>query len=404
MPITTPVPIDSAPTVPSRSGDQAAFDTAYEAFYDWEKTDLQPGINAMAQACFDNAESAHADALATAADRVQTGEDRFQTGLDKYATAENLATTTADRIAAAASAVEASKLNLGAKASAPSVDNQGAALLTGAIYYDTTLAKWRVWTGSAWADGVSSIAGVSTVDGLSGAVTLKTVGGQALTGSGNVTTVLSDVQTFTASGTWTKPAYATWVLVEEWGGGGSGGMYSSVGAGGGGGGAYGSRLMRASDVTATVTVTVGAGGAATTTNNTDGNDGGTSSFGAYITAAGGKKGLTAGVGGDGGAGTKSESVGISPPPLLTGYADGAGGWGNTSYNGPGGNSSIGGAGGGGSGLAGSYPAGTSLRGGNGGAGSATSGAAGSPRGGGGGGARSGTSGAGGRGEVVVYTW
>ncbi len=83
------------------------------------------------------------------------------------------ATNASDSAAAAeASRIAASKLNLGNKTSPPTVDNQGAALLQGATYYDTVLNKWRVWTGSAWGDGISSIAGVSSVNGMTGNVTL----------------------------------------------------------------------------------------------------------------------------------------------------------------------------------------------------------------------------------------
>lgn len=71
-----------------------------------------------------------------------------------------------------ASRIAASKLNLGNKTSAPTLDNQGAALLAGATYYDTVLNKWRVWTGTAWGDGISAVAGVSSVNGLTGNVTL----------------------------------------------------------------------------------------------------------------------------------------------------------------------------------------------------------------------------------------
>lgn len=39
---------------------------------------------------------------------------------------------------------------LGAKATAPTLDNDGAALLTGALYWDTALGALRVWTGAAW--------------------------------------------------------------------------------------------------------------------------------------------------------------------------------------------------------------------------------------------------------------
>jgi hypothetical protein len=89
---------------------------------------------------------------------VLTAADRVQTGLD--------------RTAAESSRIAASKLNLGNKATPPTLDNQGAALLAGATYYDTTLNKWRVWTGSAWGDGISSIAGVASVNGETGNVVL----------------------------------------------------------------------------------------------------------------------------------------------------------------------------------------------------------------------------------------
>jgi hypothetical protein len=71
-----------------------------------------------------------------------------------------------------ASRIAASKLNLGNKTAPPTVDNQGAALLSGATYYDTTLNKWRVWTGTAWGDGISAISGVASVNGMTGIVTL----------------------------------------------------------------------------------------------------------------------------------------------------------------------------------------------------------------------------------------
>ena len=48
---------------------------------------------------------------------------------------------------------------LGAKSSAPSVDNDGNALITGAIYWNTTDNAMYVWTGSAWGS-ISSTAAI----------------------------------------------------------------------------------------------------------------------------------------------------------------------------------------------------------------------------------------------------
>lgn len=64
MPITPPIPIDAAPTVPSSSTPEAIFDAQYEAFNSWEKNQLQPGVNAIATNVFANATDAAAAALA----------------------------------------------------------------------------------------------------------------------------------------------------------------------------------------------------------------------------------------------------------------------------------------------------------------------------------------------------
>lgn len=73
------------------------------------------------------------------------------------------------------SRIQASKLNLGNKSTPPTLDNQGATLLAGATYYDTTLNKWRVWNGTAWVEGISSVAGVSSFNGKSGPITFSPV-------------------------------------------------------------------------------------------------------------------------------------------------------------------------------------------------------------------------------------
>jgi hypothetical protein len=83
------------------------------------------------------------------------------------------------------------------------------------------------------------------------------------------------IQLFSASGTFTRPTGVTNVRARCWGGG-----ASSQGGGGG------FAIKEIVGVTATVTVTVGAAG-------------GTSSFGAYVSATGG----TSGANGAGGVGT-----------------------------------------------------------------------------------------------------
>lgn len=155
----------------------------------------------------------------------------------------------------------------------------------------------------------------------------------------------ANFQEFTASGTWTKPSGATFVMVEAWGGGGGGGSgrrgaaaSARHGGDGGGGGAYVQRLFRASDLGATETVTIaagGAGGAAQTVNSTNGINGtagGNTTFGSWLTAyggAGGYQGTTnpnSQVKG-GGALSNGASGGY---PALAAFGDGAFGAGYTS--------------------------------------------------------------------------
>jgi hypothetical protein len=64
--------------------------------------------------------------------------------------------------AAAASADSFDDLYLGAKSSDPSVDNDGDALTTGDIYFNTSANNLRVWNGSAWQVAAVSTSGVLT--------------------------------------------------------------------------------------------------------------------------------------------------------------------------------------------------------------------------------------------------
>jgi hypothetical protein len=70
----------------------------------------------------------------------------------------------ADAAAAAASAIAAEAAYdsfddryLGAKSTAPSVDNDGNALITGALYFNSVTAVMQVWSGSAWGNITSGV-------------------------------------------------------------------------------------------------------------------------------------------------------------------------------------------------------------------------------------------------------
>lgn len=105
---------------------------------------------------------------------------------------------------------------------------------------------------------------------------------------------LLNVQVFVASGTYTPTAGTTTVIVECVGGGGAGGGANATPAGqisaGSGGGSGAHTLGRIAN-TISQAITVGAGGIGVSAGN--GGNGGTSSFGALITAPGGGGGIRA---------------------------------------------------------------------------------------------------------------
>ncbi|MGE5545577.1 MAG: hypothetical protein ACM33T_01670 [Solirubrobacterales bacterium] len=294
-----------------------------------------------------------------------------------------------------------------------------------------------------------------------GAVTAAKIGAGAVTRAKMAGGAAVDVQTFTATGTWTKPQGATLVMVEAWGGGGGGGgggngsTYRS-GGGGGAGGECIRLIMPASLLATTENVQVGAGASGGSGGfSAPGNNGGTggySSFGSWVIARGGFGGSGGGAteapgadaqgihcafstaGGAGGAGDDAPYA--QPGQASPGAGGGGGGGGCASGGGSGGNDGGRGSllttgslahlpttqGGGGNGGGGGTPgqAGSARAcggdggGGGGGNSSGTPGAGGAggvPGGGGGGGGAgsllsygAGTGGAGGRGEVRVYAW
>lgn len=106
-----------------------------------------------------NALAVAVDADAASAD-TDAGTATTQAGV--ATTQAGIATTKAGEAASSASAALTSANNaaasydsfddryLGAKGSNPSVDNDGNALLTGALYWNTSANEMRAWSGSAW--------------------------------------------------------------------------------------------------------------------------------------------------------------------------------------------------------------------------------------------------------------
>ena len=111
---------------------------------------------------FGSTTSAAASAAAAA-----TSASNAATSASNAATSASNASTSASNAASSASAAAASYDSfddryLGAKSSAPTLDNDGNALLTGALYFNSTSSQMYVYTGSAWTLAGSSVNGTSS--------------------------------------------------------------------------------------------------------------------------------------------------------------------------------------------------------------------------------------------------
>jgi hypothetical protein len=157
--------------------------------------------------------------------------------------------------------------------------------------------------------------------------------GRAVTSTGSSysysTYGASGIQVFTSSGTWIRPSGVRVILVKLVGAGGGGSGHCESGGAGG----YAERVIDVSSISS-VSVTVGNGGSPTFYSGSAG-QGGTTSFGAFLSASGGN-----------GANSNNQHHGGLPGLGSGGDFNnyGGGGTNHGQYNGRGGSSYFGGAG------------------------------------------------------------
>ena len=155
----------------------------------------------------------------------------------------------------------------------------------------------------------------NTPPSVSGQVLSATTAGVASWATAADVSGLASVQTFTSSGTWTRPSGVTKVIMEVQGAGGSGSAHANYNGGAGGG--YAKKLLDVSSIS-TSTITIGTGGAAISANGGAGNAGGASSW------ADGTNTIT---GNGGGGGGTTIYVGVAGGTGSGGDVNITGGWG-----------------------------------------------------------------------------
>ena len=131
-----------------------------------------------------------ATSAATSAAAAATSASNASTSASNASTSAGNASTSAT--AAAASATDAANTYdafddryLGSKSTAPSVDNDGNALLTGALYWNTSTSNLFAWTGSTWANAAFTAGSFATLSG-----TQTFTGTNTFTGSSSATAIV----------------------------------------------------------------------------------------------------------------------------------------------------------------------------------------------------------------------
>ena len=124
----------------------------------------------------------HANAAATSAGTATTQASNASTSASNAASAQTAAEAARDATLAAYDNFD--DRYLGAKASNPTLDNDGNALLAGALYYNTTSVEMRLYTGSAWVaayvSGTGLLSAANNLSDLANTATARTNLGLAI--------------------------------------------------------------------------------------------------------------------------------------------------------------------------------------------------------------------------------
>jgi hypothetical protein len=159
-----------------------------------------------------SAASTSATAAATSASAASTSASSASSSASSASSSASAASSSASAASSAQSAAESARdatlaaydsfddRYLGTKASAPSVDNDGNALVAGALYFNSTTEKMQLYTGSSWVDAYTTGSGflidtnnLSDLDNVSTARTNLGLGSAATTASTDYATAAQGI-------------------------------------------------------------------------------------------------------------------------------------------------------------------------------------------------------------------
>lgn len=147
-----------------------------------------------------------ASSASTSASNAATSETNAASSASSAATSASSASSAADAALAALDSFD--DRYLGQKATAPTLDNDGNALVTGALYFDTTTNAMKVWDGTMWLAAYASLSGAliatNNLSDLTSASTARTN-----LGLGTAATTNSTAYATAAQGTTADAAVAT---------------------------------------------------------------------------------------------------------------------------------------------------------------------------------------------------